>query len=209
MLRSPASAYLSLGVAAIILLGAATPVRVPYATSVNVHVKNEVSSSRVQVGDKVPIEVASDVVVGGFIVFARGADGLAQVSSVTAATGNSVGQIQLTYKWVRSVDGSKIGVSGAQSAAGTASSSVSNTASAVNSAQNTANAADVSSTALDRVSNIFGRAREVSDNVNLHPKAGEGAIEPDRTIVLTVRNPDGVTISSSQKATPEDDLDVK
>jgi hypothetical protein len=198
----------------------ASNVKVPFLTPVTVHVKSEVLSSKVQEGDSVVLQIADDVVVNGYVVMARGADGLAQVESVTPATANSPGQLELECKWVRAVDGSKIGVQGDFKAAGRANSGGGNTAtSTLSSGLQAASNMGSNSGALGAVSNLLGSSGGLLSHLGglgHVSKGNEASIEPDRTISLEIRNPFGVTIASSQKSSQKtsassasDDSDVK
>lgn len=178
-------------------------VLVAFGTPVTVHVKSEVSSSRVQPGDEIPLQLAEDVVVNGYVVMAKGADGAAVVESVVPASADSAGQIGLTFKWVRAVDGSKIGVTGQHMAAGGPGSNT--------------DAADVFSTLSDttnaagayEAANYLGRARNLLKSFSSHAKQSEATVNTSRTISLEVRNRNGVTITSSQRASANNDNDVK
>jgi hypothetical protein len=194
---------LPLSLTAVALLAAASTVRVPYETPVTVRVKSEVTSAKAQSGDPVPLVVADDVVVNGYVVIARGADGLAEVDSATPAASNSSGQIRVIFKWVRAVDGSKIGVTGERSGTGGNNNGNADAASTLFDGSNAAWSAGAyqASQAMQVVGNVFGHIAE-------HAKGNEAAIEPTKTISLEVKNPNGVTIVSSQKST-NDDSDVK
>jgi hypothetical protein len=97
----------------------AESVRVPADTPVSIQVTTPVSSKTAHVGDTVPLKVTEDVIVNGYVVIARGADGKAVVDAAQPAQMNSTpGTLHVTYKWVRSVDGSKIGVNGIFTAQG-------------------------------------------------------------------------------------------
>jgi hypothetical protein len=188
---------------------AGSAIHVAPQTPVTVHVKSAVSSSRAQAGDTIALQVADDVVVNGYIVIARGADGLAEVTSATPAGANSNGQLAIQYKWVRAVDGSKIGVTGTSSLAARSNSNDSDPATTLSDGSNAAQSAGITQAAnyLQRVSGVF-------KNLTAHAKGNDISLEPDRTISLEIRNPAGVSIISSQRSsqpttTANDDADVK
>jgi hypothetical protein len=99
--------YVAALLAPLLLMGVASAtIHVPYQTSVKVWLRDPVSSATSQVGDPVHLIVAADVVIGGYVVFAKGADGFAKVDSVAP------GVVHVTFDWVHCVDGSKIGIVG-------------------------------------------------------------------------------------------------
>jgi len=193
-------------------------VRVPFETPVTVHLKSEVSSYKAQAGDSVALQVADDVVVNGYVVMARGADGLAEVESATPASATSPGELKLVFKWVRAVDGSKIGVNGELNGAGRAPSDRASAAtSALSDGLQTASSTVTSSSGgTSTVANLIGQSGGLLSHLgllnHLSSKGNDASIEPDRTISIEVRNPNGVTIISSQKSSrpsASDDSDVK
>lgn len=193
-----------------VLLGASgSSIKVPYETPISVHVRSQLSSADAHVGDKVAIEVVDDVAVNGFVVFAKGADGLAEVSSVAPAAANTAGQVELAVKWLHCVDGSKIGVTGQLSSASGTPSTTAGSGASTSDVQNAINSAGINSNALNQAQNVLGRVKNVFGSLNAHAKGAEGAIGPDRKFTVSVRNPSGVVIESTLKATGSDDSDVK
>ena len=77
MHSSLTSKLTALLLAPLVLMAAATAVQIPYQTRIKVFLKDAVSPSQVQVGDRVHLIVVENVVVSGYVVFAKGADGLA------------------------------------------------------------------------------------------------------------------------------------
>ncbi len=193
-----------------VLLGASgSSIKVPYETPISVHVRSQLSSADAHVGDKVSIEVVDDVAINGFVVFAKGADGSAEVSSVTPAAANTPGQIELAVKWLHCVDGSKIGVTGQLSSTSGGSSTTAASGPSTSDVQNAINSAGVNSAALNQAQNVLGRVKNVFGSLTAHAKGAEGAIGPDRKFTVSVRNPAGVVIVSTVKSTGSDDSDVK
>jgi hypothetical protein len=187
---------------------------VPYQTPVTVHVKSEVSSSKAQPGDSVVLQLADDVVVNGYVVMARGADGLAEVESATPASANGSGELKLVFKWVRAVDGSKIGVSGDCDVAGRTTSGSANGANSTLSEGLQAASSTVATSS--GIGNLISHSSGLLGHLTLGHASSKGtdaSIEPARTISIEVRNPNGVTIVSSQKSSLKssagDDGDVK
>jgi hypothetical protein len=150
------------------------------------------------------LQVAEDVVENGYVVMAKGAEGIAVVDSITPASASSPGQVHLTFKWVRAVDGSKIGVTGQHTGVGRSGSDGADAASTLNDTSNAATSAGVYQAA-----NILGRAQNVLKNLTAHAKESDASVSPNQTISLEVRNPNGVTIVSSQKSAANDDSDVQ
>jgi len=184
-------------------------IHVPAQMPVTLHVKSEISSSRAQVGDTVALQVAEDVVVSGYVVIAHGADGLAEITTASPAGANSSGQLLVQFKWVRAVDGSKIGVTGTASLTGRTNSNDSDPSSTLSDSSNAAQSAGAT-----QVANVLQRASGFFRNITAHAKGNEAAIEPDRTFSVEVRNPNGVNIISSLRSsqpatTAKDDSDVK
>jgi hypothetical protein len=180
-----------------------------------------VSSATAQQGDTVALVVADDVIVNGYVVMARGADGLGEIERAWPASANSSGNVLLAAKWVRAVDGSKIGVNGELTVAGRGPSgrtdgaaTVSNGVQAASStvAASTSGGTNAAANLVGSVSGLFGHLNRLRQ---ADPKGTDAAIEPVRSISVEVRNPNGVTIVSSQKASraspasPGADNDIK
>jgi hypothetical protein len=176
--------------------------------SVTVHVKREVSSSRAQAGDTTALQVADDVVVHGYIVTARGADGMAEVTSAAPAGAHTPGTLNVLYRRVRDVDCSKIGVAGTSSLSGRSSSGGGNDPSAtLSEGSNVAQSAGIA-----RVASVLQPASGSFKNLTAHAKGHDASLEPDLTISLEVSTPNGVSIVSSSLTQPmtkaNDDSDV-
>jgi hypothetical protein len=136
------------------LLGVATAVSVPTQTTVTVRLVNEISSARAQSGDPVALTVADNVIVGGYVVIAKGAEALGMFDTVSPAGDGTPGSIVLTIKWVRAVDGSKIGVTGQQTGSGRTTASgadITTTLSDTSNAANSAGATGVASVLAARI----------------------------------------------------------
>ena len=173
---------------------AAASVRVPAETPVSVQVTAPVSSRTAHSGDSVPLRVTEDVIVNGYVVIARGADGKATVDAAQPAQTNAApGALTVTYKWVRAVDGSKIGVNGVFSAHGP-NASFGETQSTLNNAASTASDQNIpqATNVINRVSNLFGHARAASTG-------GEAQLDAARVVDVGVHT-NGVAILSNQRA---------
>jgi hypothetical protein len=185
---------------------AAQSVRVPSETPVSVQATVPVSSKTARVGDTVPLKVTEDVIVNGYVVIAHGAEGKAVVDSVQPAQMNSApGALRVTYKWVRAVDGSKIGVNGIFSAQGP-NASFGETQAQLNNAASTARDQNLpqATTAINRITNVFIHAKTASTG-------GEALLDPGRAYEVGVHT-NGVPILSNQRAsvtTSKNDADVR
>lgn len=208
MHSSLTSKLTALLLAPLVLMAAATAVQIPYQTRIKVFLKDAVSPSQVQVGDRVHLIVVENVVVSGYVVFAKGADGLATVDNV------SNGSVHVTFNWVHNVDGSKVGVVGEQttsSGSGTTSGGGSvDITDAMNRAQTVA--ANVGSSQTSQaVNNTVARAEGTFGALlgggNSHPSAPATAA-PQLPINLLVKNPSGVTVMATEHS-EDDDSGVK
>jgi len=90
----------------------ATTVFVPGGTSVNVSLRESISSATATVGDTVAILVSKEVDSNGYLVVPKGANGQATVTAVERAGGNGHGgKLAMSVDWVFSADGGKIQLS--------------------------------------------------------------------------------------------------
>lgn len=91
---------------------------IPVGTLVLVSVINEVSSASAKVGDLVPLQAASDVMIANNIVIPKGALGEAEIAVAEAAGGNGhPGKLGLTYHWITDVNGNRVLLSAIQTTA--------------------------------------------------------------------------------------------
>ena len=87
-------------------------VAVPGGTSVFVNFPTELSSDSATEGQTVPVVASKDVVVNGYLIIAKGAQGQATLTKVVHSAGNgSGGQIKFNVDWINIVDGGKIALS--------------------------------------------------------------------------------------------------
>lgn len=92
----------------------ARTVLVPGGTQVPVHVLGSISSGGAKIGETFTIQAASDVVVNGYVVIRKGAQGEGTIGRVDQAGGNGrSGAMQLTFNYIYAVDGGKIRLSDA------------------------------------------------------------------------------------------------
>jgi hypothetical protein len=95
-----------------------TQVIVPGGTPLSFQVAGEISSGTANVGDTFGIRVLKDVVVDGFIVVAKGSEGLGEITKVDHAGSNGhAGSLGLQLDWVYAVDGNKIKLTSEQKTA--------------------------------------------------------------------------------------------
>jgi len=84
-------------------------VKVPAATLVEVQLLASVDSAKSEVGDLVPYQVASDVVIDGRIVIPRGSQGVGKVTEVVKAGGlGKSGRVVIDFGTVSAFDGKSI-----------------------------------------------------------------------------------------------------
>jgi len=87
-------------------------ITIPGGTVVPVQLVDKVSSATANVGDTFAIQAASDVVVGGWIVIARGAQGQGEVTAVDRAGSHGhAGSFGLQMDWIYDADGHKVHLS--------------------------------------------------------------------------------------------------
>jgi hypothetical protein len=97
---------------------AATQITVPGGTALAFQVSGDLSSGTANVGDTFGIRTLKDVVVDGFIVVAKGSEGLGEVMKVDHAGSNGhAGSLGLQLDWVYAVDGNKIKLTSEQKTA--------------------------------------------------------------------------------------------
>jgi hypothetical protein len=83
-------------------------------TGVPVHIVGTLSSGSAKADDVFQIQVNDDVVVGGVVVFRKGAGGQGHVAESDAAGGNGhSGAMALAFDYVYSVDGGRVKLSSA------------------------------------------------------------------------------------------------
>jgi hypothetical protein len=111
--------------------------------------------------------------------------------------------VQLSFVWVRAVDGSRIGIVGVQEGVGRAGSSA---ADATSTLYDTGNAA--SSVGASQASGVLGGAQSLMGIFAKHARQNDASVSQKQAISVAVKNPNGVTIASSQKAAT-DDSDIK
>jgi len=181
-----------------LLLGSpaqARSVRLAAATPVVLRVARPVSSGAVRVGDRVPLVVAEDVVVDGWLTVRRGAAGEAVVESVQPASGDGAGgSISLAAAWVRAVDRSRLGLSGSLSGTG-------GYRNAAGSSQPLNAGANIAyQTGLSGIGGALGRVTEIAQSVGVRSRGREATIDPDRSFPATIRNVRGVVVTSTPRA---------
>jgi hypothetical protein len=207
--------YIPALLAPLLMMGAApATIHVPYQTQVKVLLSEPVSSETSQVGDPVHLVVAADVVVGGYVVFAKGAEGFARVDHV------SPGVVHVTFSWVHCVDGSKIGIVGdvTQSegtsgggggvSAGDISDrlarfSVASQGSTVSQFRNAGNQVGNVANTVGSVSNAFTGLFGGSSAAKAPPTPA-----PILPLLVMVKNPSGVDVTATQTS-EDDDTGVK
>jgi hypothetical protein len=90
-------------------------VTIPTGTPVEVRLDSQLSSGSAKVGDKFAFKAFSDVVVDGWVVVQKGAEGQGEVALVEGAGGNGhAGKLGLQFDWIAGVDGAKIPLSDTQ-----------------------------------------------------------------------------------------------
>jgi hypothetical protein len=88
---------------------AATRVAVPGGTPVTIRIVDTVDSGTANVGDTFEFKADDDVVVNGYVVIARGAEGRGEVTKVDrAGTHGHPGSLGIQLDYVYAVDGEKI-----------------------------------------------------------------------------------------------------
>jgi hypothetical protein len=113
MLRCLCPAFAAVFLCILLLPGYAgatsTRVTVASGTAVPVEVVDKISSATANVGDTFAIQTASDVIVNGWVVIAKGAQGQGEVLSVErAGKHGKAGTLGLQMDWIRDVAGQKI-----------------------------------------------------------------------------------------------------
>lgn len=173
----------------------AKTLRVPYGTPVVLQVEHPVSSGAVHVGERIPLVVADDVVVDGFVVVRQGAEGEGVVDSVTpAGSGGAGGAVAFTCEWVRAVDRSRLGITGSLSGNGGYRDSG-------NSAQPLNTGSEVASqTGMYGIGNALSRVTGIVQSVGIRPRGREAVVDTGRSIAATIRNPRGVVVTSLERA---------
>ncbi len=87
--------------------------KIPANTIIRVRTVEDVSSETARVGDVVPMEVLSDVLVNGFVIVRQGAPAVGEISRVKEArTMGRRGHVALTLSYVEALTGEHILVSG-------------------------------------------------------------------------------------------------
>jgi hypothetical protein len=98
-----ASALLPLSVSA------ANRITIPGGTPVPIRMVDSIDSGSANVGDTFEFKADDNVVVNGYVVIARGAEGRGTVASVDRAGGHGhAGHLGLNFDYVYAVDGEKI-----------------------------------------------------------------------------------------------------
>jgi hypothetical protein len=92
---------------------AATRITIPGGTAVPIRLVDSIDSGSANVGDTFEFKADDNVVVNGYVVVARGAEGRGTVSSVERAGGHGhAGNLGLKFDYVYAVDGEKIRLEG-------------------------------------------------------------------------------------------------
>lgn len=87
-------------------------VRIPGGTPIPIRMVDTISSGTANVGDTFEFKAEHNVIVNGYIVVRRGAEGIGKVMSVERAAGNGhAGKLGLKFEYVYAVDGEKIRLS--------------------------------------------------------------------------------------------------
>jgi len=87
--------------------------KIPANTVIRVRTVDDVSSEAAHVGDVVPMEVLSDVIVTGFVVVRQGAPAVGEISRVKEARSmGRRGKVALTMSYVEAVTGEHVLVGG-------------------------------------------------------------------------------------------------
>jgi hypothetical protein len=166
-----------------------------YRTPIMLHVASPVSSKTAHVGDLVRLVVARDVIVNGYVVIARRAEGKGVVDAVQPAHMSGVpGQLRIRYKWVLAVDKvTKIRVDG--TFIGNGSQASDQTGKSLTNAQKTTMDHGATSLAqtISHNLNVF-RHSEIGSN------SGEAQLLPDMNLEVTVHNPKGVLLAFHRRA---------
>lgn len=104
-----AAAVLALAVMPLAALGAGMRVTVPGGTPVTIRLVDKVDSGTANIGDTFEFKADDDVVVNGFVVIARGAEGRGEVTKVDRAGSHGhPGSLGIQLDYVYAVDGEKI-----------------------------------------------------------------------------------------------------
>jgi hypothetical protein len=191
----------------IMIIGAASTVHVPYETRIKVFLKDPVSPGQVQVGDRLHLIVVENVIVSGYVVFAKGADGLATVDRV------SNGDVHVSFNWVHDVDGSKVGVMGEQTTSSGGGAANGDDSVDVTDAMNRMRNAVANSGSQQAQQAISSKVTQAQNTVTaLFGSSGHKGPAPTAApilpINLLVKNPNGVTVMASEHS-EDDDTGVK
>lgn len=91
---------------------AATRVTIPGGTAIPIRMTDTISSSQANVGDTFAFRADDNVVVNGFVVISRGAEGRGEVTSVDRAGSHGhAGKLGVRFDYIYAVDGEKIRLS--------------------------------------------------------------------------------------------------
>ena len=86
-----------------------TRVAIPGGTSVPIRMVDSISSGSAEVGDSFEFKAEDDVVVNGWVVISRGAEGRGEVTSVERAGGNGhPGKLGIKFDYIYASDGEKV-----------------------------------------------------------------------------------------------------
>lgn len=91
---------------------AGTRVTIPGGTPITVRMVDKIDSGTANVGDTFEFKADNDVVVNGYVVIARGAEGIGQVTKVDRAGSHGhPGSLGIQLDYIYAVDGEKIRLS--------------------------------------------------------------------------------------------------
>lgn len=91
---------------------ASTRLVVPGGTPLTIRMSDKIDSGTANVGDSFQFQADDNVVINGYVVVARGAEGRGEVTKVDRAGGNGhPGSLGLQFDYVYAVDGEKIRLS--------------------------------------------------------------------------------------------------
>lgn len=106
-----AAAAFTMAVLPLIAL-AGTRVTIPGGTPINIRMVDTIDSGNANVGDTFEFKADEDVVVNGYVVIARGAEGVGEVTKVDrAGTHGHPGSLGIQLDYIYAVDGEKIRLS--------------------------------------------------------------------------------------------------
>lgn len=87
-------------------------ITIPGGTPLTIRMVDKIDSGSANVGDTFQFKADNDVVVNGYVVIARGAEGMGEVTKVDRAGGNGhPGSLGLQFDYVYAVDGEKVKLS--------------------------------------------------------------------------------------------------